>query len=151
MRKRILTPAILSLSLLATIPAEASASPADGRKSPVCTKYVNLAREVGWSKQDRWTLRSLMYRESRCQPTSIGRNRDTTGMVTSQDWGLLQVNDVSWVTYLKGLNIISKKEDLLNPRTNLKAGLALAEYSESKGLPRFYQWRTNNENGSGRK
>jgi hypothetical protein len=151
MRKRILTPAILSLSLLATIPAEASASPADGRKSPVCTKYVNLAREIGFLKSDRWMLRVLMHRESRCQPQSIGRNRDSTGEVTSQDWGLLQLNDVSWVTYLRNLDIISKREDLLNPRTNLKAALALVEYTESRGLPRWYQWRTNNENGSGRK
>lgn len=151
MRKRILTPIILSLSLLATSPAEAAGSPAESRYSESCTKYVNLAREVGFKKSDRWMLRVLMHRESRCQPTSIGRNRNTLGQITSQDWGLLQVNDVSWLTYLRNLNIISKREDLLNPRTNLKAALALVEYTESKGLPRWYQWRTKSGKGSGQK
>jgi hypothetical protein len=151
MRKRILTPTILSLSLLATSPAEAAGSPVGGRYSEACTKYVNLAREVGFPKSDRWMLRVLMHRESRCQPTSIGRNRNTHGEVTSQDWGLLQLNDVSWVTYLKSLDIISKREDLLNPRTNLKAALALIEYTESKGLPRWYQWRTKSGKGSGQR
>lgn len=150
MRTRILTPIATALLAISTIPAEASARPADSRQSPVCTKYVNLARQIGWSKQDRWTLRTLMHRESRCQPTSIGRNRNTLGEVTSTDMGLLQINS-GWISYLRDLNIISNLEDLLDPRTNLKAGLALAEYSEAKGLPRFYQWRTNSENGSGQK
>jgi len=151
MRKRILTPVILSLSLLATSPAEAAVGPAEGRRSESCTKYVNLAREVGFPKSDRWMLRVLMHRESRCQPTSIGRNRNTQGEVTSQDWGLLQVNDVSWVTYLRELGVITKREDLLNPRTNLKAALALVEYTESRGLPRWYQWRTKSGKGSGQR
>lgn len=150
MRKRILTPIAIILLSVSTIPAEASASPADSRNHPVCTKYVNLARKVGWSKSDRWTLRTLMHRESRCQPQSIGRNKNTLGETTSTDMGLLQINS-GWISYLRGLNIISNLDDLLDPRTNLKAGLALAEYSEAKGLPRFYQWRTNSENGSGRK
>jgi hypothetical protein len=150
LRKRILTPVILSLSLLATSPAEASKSPSDGLYSPACTKYVNLARQVGWPKSDRFMLRKIMWRESRCQPQSIGRNRNSLGVVTSQDWSLLQINDVSWVTYLRNLGIITRKEDLLNPRTNLTAGLALRTYSVERGLHPWYQWRTNNPNGSAR-
>jgi hypothetical protein len=148
MRKRILTPVILSLSLLATSPAEAAGSPAEGRNSDICTKYVNLARKVGWPKSDRWMLRLIMYRESRCQPTSIGRNRNTKGEVTSQDWGLLQINDVSWVRYLRDLGIIKDREDLLNPRINLTAALALRTYSVERGLSPWHQWRTSSPNGS---
>lgn len=148
MRKRILTPVILSLSLLATSPAEAAGSPAEGRNSDICTKYVNLARKVGWPKSDRWMLRLVMYRESRCQPTSIGRNRNTKGEVTSQDWGLLQINDVSWVRYLRDLGIIKDREDLLNPRINLTAALALRTYSVERGLSPWHQWKTSSPNGS---
>lgn len=149
MRKLILTTSILSLSLLApTIPAEASTSPSEGRYSPACTKYVNLAREVGWPKSDRFMLRVIMWRESRCIPGNIGRNRNTFGVVTSQDWGLLQLNDVSWLRYLRDRRIIEQKEDLLNPRTNLIAGLALRTYSVDRGLSAWYQWRTSDPNGS---
>lgn len=149
MRKRILTTSILSLSLLApTIPAEAATSRSGGRNSPACTKYVNMARKVGWPKSDRWMLRVIMWRESRCIPGNIGRNRNTAGEVTSQDWGLLQVNDVSWQTYLRNLGIIKSKEDLLNPRTNLIAGLALRTYSVEKGLSAWHQWKTSDPNGS---
>lgn len=149
MRRRILTTVILSLSLLApTIPAEAATSPSDGRYSPACTKYVNLARQLGWPKSDRHMLRVVMWRESRCIPGNIGRNRNTAGEVTSQDWGLLQVNDVSWQRYLRDLGIITKKEDLLNPRTNLVAGLALRTYSVEKGYSPWHQWRTSDPNGS---
>ena len=148
MRKRILTPVILSLSLLVTSPAEAAVSPAEGRYSQDCTKYVNLARKVGWPKSDRWMLRVIMHRESRCIPGNIGRNRNTKGEVTSQDWGLLQVNDVSWLTYLRGLGIIKNREDLLNPRTNLIAGLALRNYSVERGYSPWHQWRTSSPNGS---
>jgi len=148
MRKRILTPVILSLSLLATSPAEAAGSPAEDRNSDICTKYVNLARKVGWPKSDRWMLRLVLHRESRCQPTSIGRNRNTKGEVTSQDWGLLQINDVSWVRYLRNLGIIKDREDLLNPRINLTAALALRTYSVERGLSPWHQWRTSSPNGS---
>ncbi len=149
MRKRVLTTAILSLSLLATtIPAEAATSPSEGRYSPACTKYVNMAREMGWPKSDRFMLRVIMWRESRCIPANIGRNRNTAGEVTSQDWGLLQVNDMSWQRYLRDRGIIKNKEDLLNPRTNLIAGLALRTYSVEKGYSPWHQWRTSDPNGS---
>lgn len=140
MRKRLLTPLITLIVLsTSTIPAQASESPQEARR---CDRAIALAKKVGWRNKDLKTLRYILWRESRCQHDSIGRNRNTLGIVTSQDWGLSQVNDVSWVTYLRGKGLIKQKEDLLNPRINLKAALLLAEYSENRGLPRFYQWRT---------
>ena len=138
MRKRILTPAILALSLLTTSPAFAAESPTEARR---CDEAIALARKVGWLKKDLPTLRYIMWRESRCQHNSIGRNRNTNGVVTSQDWGLMQINDASWVTYLRNKHIIHTKEDLLNPRTNLKAGLELLRYSVKHNLPRWKQWQ----------
>lgn len=138
MRKRILTPVILSLSLLTASPALASETPSEARR---CDRAIELARQVGWLKKDLPYLRYILHRESRCQPDSIGRNRDIFGRVTSQDWGYAQINDASWVRYLRNLGIIRHKEDLLNPRTNLKAALELLRYSVRHGHDRWHQWR----------
>lgn len=138
MRKRILTPVILSLSLLAASPASASETPQEARR---CDRAIELARQVGWLKKDLPYLRYILWRESRCQPDSIGRNRDTTGRVTSEDLGYAQINDRSWVTYLKNQGIIQQREDLLKPKTNLKAALELLRYSVRHGYDRWHQWR----------
>jgi hypothetical protein len=138
MRKRILTPVILSLSLLAASPALASETPQEARR---CDRAIELARQVGWLKKDLPYLRYILWRESRCQPDSIGRNRDTTGRVTSEDLGYAQINDRSWVTYLKNQGIIQQREDLLKPKTNLKAALELLRYSVRHGYDRWHQWR----------
>lgn len=142
MRKRLLTPLITILVLSTTTsPARASETPQERRR---CDRAIQLARQVGWPAKDLKTLRYILHRESRCQPDSIGRNRDTFGRVTSEDLGYSQINDASWVRYLRDKGLIKTRDDLLNPRTNLKAALLLAEYSEDRGLPRFYQWRTGN-------
>jgi len=142
MRKRLLTPLITILVLSTTTsPARASETPQERRR---CDRAIQLARQVGWPVKDLKTLRYILWRESRCQPDSIGRNRNTLGVVTSQDLGYSQINDASWVRYLRDKGLIDTRDDLLNPRTNLKAALLLAEYSENRGLPRFYQWRTGN-------
>lgn len=142
MRKRLLTPLITILVLSTTTsPARASETPQERRR---CDRAIQLARQVGWPVKDLKTLRYILWRESRCQPDSIGRNRNTLGVVTSQDLGYSQINDASWVRYLRDKGLIKTRDDLLNPRTNLKAALLLAEYSEDRGLPRFYQWRTGN-------
>lgn len=142
MRKRLLTPLISILVLSTTTsPARASETPQERRR---CDRAIQLARQVGWPVKDLKTLRYILWRESRCQPDSIGRNRNTLGVVTSQDLGYSQINDASWVRYLRDKGLIETRDDLLNPRTNLKAALLLAEYSEDRGLPRFYQWRTGN-------
>ena len=142
MRKRLLTPLITILVLSTTTsPARASETPQERRR---CDRAIQLARQVGWPVKDLKTLRYILWRESRCQPDSIGRNRNTLGVVTSQDLGYSQINDASWVRYLRDKGLIDTRDDLLNPRTNLKAALLLAEYSEDRGLPRFYQWRTGN-------
>lgn len=138
MRKRILPPVILSLSLLAASPASASETPQEARR---CDRAIELARQVGWLKKDLPYLRYILHRESRCQPDSIGRNRDITGRVTSEDLGLAQINDRSWVTYLKGQGIIRTRDDLLKPKTNLKAALELLRYSVRHGYDRWHQWR----------
>lgn len=133
------TALLASLLISLSIPTTAVAA------TPIpkpCQKYVDMAIKVGFKRHELPELFRLAYRESRCIPGNIGRNRNMFGQVTSQDWGLLQVNDSSWLRYLRDRNIIDKKEQLLNPRKNLVSALALVRYSEKEGLNKWYQWRT---------
>lgn len=139
MLKRILTPAILSLSLLAT-PAQA-----DGFK---CPKAMALALQAGFRKSDLPKLDYIIYRESRCRPEAVGHNRRKDGTIWSSDYGLTQINGYSWITYLRNKKIVSKSSELLKPLSNLRAAKALYDYSKKEGLDPWYQWRTGNPNGS---
>lgn len=142
MRKTALLASIITINLM---PAQVGA--ATGIPT-ACKKYEKLALEVGFARGDLPELFRISYRESHCTPSSIGKNKNNFGVITSRDWGMTQVNDASWVTYLRDKHIIHVKEDLLNPRTNLRAALALVKYSIGRGLPKWHQWRTANPNGS---
>ena len=140
MLKRILTPAILSLSLLAT-----PAVKADGFK---CPRAMALALQAGFRQSDLPKLDYIIYRESRCRPEAVGLNRRADGTVWSSDYGLTQINGYSWITYLRNLKIVTKSSQLLEPLTNLRAAKALYDYSKKEGLNPWHQWRTGNPNGS---
>lgn len=163
MRKRILTPLILATILIPTSPASASKTPADGFKCPAA---MRTALKAGFSRKDLPTLDRIVYRESKCQPSAVGWNyrkgMDHTDCrrrpwpeyrrcdaVWSADFGYSQINDVSWVTYLRGKKIIKSSADLLDPLTNLIAAKALYDYSVSKGYHAWKQWDTSRPSGSG--
>lgn len=139
------TALLASLVLINLTPARAGAAteiPAN------CKKLVPVALEVGFKRRDLPELFRIANRESRCIPWNKGFNKRADGTVWSTDWGVMQLNDYSWLRYLRDRNIIKVKEDLLNPRINLRAALALVKYSTERGLPKWYQWRTSNPNGS---
>lgn len=131
--KRILVAALAALAI--------HASPVDARQWK-CPQWYKLAREVGFTHRDYITLDPILYRESRCRPEAKGYNRRADGSVWSTDIGLSQINNYSWVTYLRRLGIIKHSDDLLHPRTNLRAAKALYDYSKSKGYSPWHQWRT---------
>ena len=139
MRKRIICGA---LTILAFIQSPAHAK-ADGFK---CPKAIAIAIQAGFTKKDLPKLDKIVYRESRCNPKSVGYNRRADGSVWSIDYGLTQINNYSWITYLRDRNIIKKSTDLLHPFTNMKAARALYNYSLQNGGDPWRQWRTN---GSG--
>ena len=101
------------------IAATLNATPADAAVSPECKRYVNLARQVGWPKSQRYELARIMWRESRCTPTAHNP-RDPWG----GSYGLLQINgsNVGWATRM---GYIRARTDLTDPRRNLKVGLEL--------------------------
>lgn len=131
--KRIVASAFVFLALGAT-PARADAFK--------CHQWMPMAIKAGFKKSDLKELDRLMYRESRCAPGARHLNKNSAGLVTSIDKGLMQINDRSWVTYLRNLKIIKTSDDLLHPGTNLKAAKALYDYSVDHGYSRWHQWRT---------
>jgi hypothetical protein len=140
-------PALLASTVLISL---ATATPAEAKPNipEPCRKYVNTALEVGFRRGELPELFRLAMRESRCIPHNKGLNKRADGTVWSTDLGIMQINNYSWVTYLKGLGIIKHQDDLLNARINLRAALALVKYSTGKGYPKWHQWRTGNPNGS---
>jgi soluble lytic murein transglycosylase-like protein len=101
------------------IAATLTANPAQAAIGDQCTRYVNLARQVGWPKTERYNLARIMWRESRCTPTAHNP-RDPWG----GSYGLLQINgsNVGWATRN---GWITSRTDLTDPRRNLKVGLEL--------------------------
>ena len=95
--------------------------------STACEQFSALAINLGWDPNQRTVLESIMQRESNCTPNAINRKDPNGG-----SRGLLQING-SWHKWLIGKGIITKKQDLLQARTNLLAGLEIYNY----GMERY--------------
>jgi len=87
-----------------------------------CEQFSALAINLGWDPNQRTVLESIMARESSCTPNAFNRKDPNGG-----SRGLLQING-SWHKWLIAKGIISKPKDLLDPVTNLRAGLAIYNY-----------------------
>jgi len=87
-----------------------------------CEQFSALAVNLGWPKDQRTVLESIMKRESNCTPNVINRKDPHGG-----SRGLLQING-SWHTWLIEKGIITKPATLLQAQTNLLAGLAIYNY-----------------------
>ena len=95
--------------------------------STACEQFSALAINLGWDPDQRTVLEAIMARESNCTPNAINRKDPNGG-----SRGLLQING-SWHKWLIGKGIITKKQDLLQARTNLLAGLEIYNY----GMERY--------------
>lgn len=166
MRKRILAPIIIALSITTTSPALASQKPSERFK---CPDAIKVARTVGWQTRHLQQLDYIIYRETgrTCNPAVIGWNyqkgkthHDCRGKrhwwryrecpyIKSADFGLTQINDKTWVSYLKQRRIITHEKQLFHTRTNLKAAKALYDYAVARGDDGWIAWATNKPNGSG--
>lgn len=111
-----------------------------------CQEWLPTALAVGWP-QDRdinEKLMSIMWRESRCLPDALNKDDPNGGSV-----GLLQINlfwckpssytDTGW---LQDMGILSSCLELYDPVTNLRAGVAIYEYSLDKNGTGWHPWRT---------
>jgi hypothetical protein len=166
MSKRIVATIILSLSLLPTTPALGSVSPSEGFKCPTAMK---IARTAGWKTHHLPKLDLIIHRETggTCKSGVIGWNYHTGKShldcppkktwqkyrqcrhIKSADFGYTQINDKTWVEYLKQNKIIKHPRELFNRRTNLKAAKALYDYAADRGEHGWKAWDTKKPNGSG--
>jgi len=99
-----------------------------------CGQWYELAVAVGWPKEEWETLSYVLHRESRC---NIGSHNKTDPMSGSR--GLMQINGYwcrpskwSQKGWLQDKGILSTCDDLFDPETNLRAGLAIWQYGEEK-------------------
>jgi hypothetical protein len=98
----------------------------------LCPQWKDLALSVGWKKRHLSTLDRLMHRESRCRPKALNTTLNRDG---SWDYGLLQINNKTWCLpsrfsakgYLQTQKVLKTCQDLLNPKVNLVAALAVYE------------------------
>lgn len=95
-------------------------------KPMTCRDYVDVARTIGWPRSERAALKRIMWRESHCDASAWNRKDPHGG-----SHGLLQINgaNVGWATRN---GWITGRDDLYDPRKNLRVGLELW---------RLYGWR----------
>jgi hypothetical protein len=92
-----------------------------------CEQFSALAVNIGWPLDQRTVLESIIYRESRCNPSAVNRKDPNGG-----SRGLMQINGF-WNKWLIERKIIERPKDLLQAQTNLRAGLEIYNY----GLERY--------------
>jgi len=88
-----------------------------------CEQFSALAINLGWPADQRTVLESIMKRESNCTP-NVANLKDPFG----GSYGLLQINFGGWQKWLTAKGLMTGKKSLLDPVTNLLAGLAIYNY-----------------------
>lgn len=109
-----------------------------------CGEYHDLAISVGWPEKEWKTLSRVMYRESRCNLFSFNKTDPNGG-----SRGLIQINGF-WCRpsrynkngWLQDQGILRTCEDLFIPEVNLRAGLAMFNYSQQRNGCGWRPWAT---------
>lgn len=110
-----------------------------------CGEYHDLAIAVGWSEENWKRLSKIMFRESRCDTLA----HNTTDPTKAGSRGLIQINGF-WCLpnkynpdgFLQKVGVLASCDDLWNPEVNLRAGLAIYNYSEDVNGDGWQPWRT---------
>ena len=92
-------------------------------ETSACEQFSALGVNLGWPADQRTVLESIMARESSCVGTAVN-SKDPFG----GSYGLLQINWGGWEKWLRKQGLITNKKSLLDPVTNLRAGLAIYNY-----------------------
>lgn len=107
-----------------------------------CGEFHDLAISVGWTEEQWPDLSRIVHRESRCD---VRAHNKTDPMSGSR--GLMQINGYwcSSVKYnpsgwLQAKGILTTCEDLYDPITNLRAGLAMWNYNDQRGKYGWSPW-----------
>jgi len=133
-----------SIVTTTTVPAPTTTAyvPALVGPDTVCAEWAPTMLEEGWpaDREILETALGIMYRESRCQPDAD----------SGPDHGLFQINRF-WSSdksnppnWLAAQGIANSHDELFDPRINIRAALAIYNYScERNGPDRcFAPWTT---------
>jgi len=109
-----------------------------------CGEYHDLAIKVGWTEKQWSKLSFVMNRESRCNTLSFNKTDPNGG-----SRGLIQINGY-WCKknqynpsgWLQAQGILNTCEDLFIPEVNLRAGLAMWNYSQQHNGCGWRPWAT---------
>lgn len=104
--------------------------------------WWSLALSIGFTAEQMPILDRIMFVESRCDPMQVNETDPNGGSLS-----LTQINRF-WCLpsryypdgYLQHIGVLTTCDDLFVPEINLRAALALVEYSRSVGLSDWYQW-----------
>jgi hypothetical protein len=112
---------------LAALPTTTLSTTSSTTPVTACAGALNLALSVGWPATETPTLMRVLKRESRCTASALNP-KDTVG----QSYGLMQINSfwctpsAYWPTgWLQAKGILTTCDQLLDPKVNLIAGLAV--------------------------
>ena len=109
-----------------------------------CGEYHDLAISVGWTEAQWNKLSFVMHRESRCNTMAFNKTDPNGG-----SRGLIQINGY-WCKknkynpsgWLQAKGILNTCEDLFIPEVNLRAGLAMWDYSQQRNGCGWRPWAT---------
>jgi hypothetical protein len=103
-----------------------------------CEQFSALAVNLGWPRDQRTVLESVMARESgpNCIPNAFNKKDPNGG-----SRGLLQINGF-WNKWLIERGIIERPKDLLQAEINLRAGLEIYNYGIDRYGFGWGPWRT---------
>lgn len=87
-----------------------------------CPQWLALALEVGFQPDEIGTVDRLIHRESTCRPEALNSDDPNGG-----SRGLMQINGIWCEWYLQSLDILDTCDELYDPRTNLRAALAIRD------------------------
>ena len=112
------------------IPITTLTTQPDAPKTP-CEQVFDTAKAIGWPVDQLGMLVAIAQRESRCQPDAFNPKDPNGG-----SYGVMQVNGF-WAKkttaypkgYLQTMGVLTDVTDLFDRETNLRAALAIYQYS----------------------
>jgi len=134
-----------TVSVLAAPPIQATTTTTSTVPAPPdarCPMWWSLALDVGFTIEQMPTLDRIIFVESRCDETQHNASDPNGG-----SHSLTQINGY-WCRpsryypdgYLQTVGVLTTCDDLYTPEINLRAALALVDYSRSVGLDEWAQW-----------